>query len=117
MKKIFLTIVLLILGFEVPAMAGEFQEKAMCIATTPNAAFPKISIQQDPANAKRAILILTASDGWTQVYSGPIAQSATMLAFKEDKRTITATFNKDKFQAKMSFNSDDYACDERSFGH
>ena len=117
MAKLILTFTLLVLGFEVPAFASEFQEQAMCAAISSTAAFPKISIQVDPTNKKRAILILSANDGWTQVYSGPIAQSAKTLAFKEDTKVITATFDKDALKAKMSFNNDEYICDARSFGH
>ena len=117
MRKLFLAIVLLFLGFEVPATAAEFQEQAMCAAASSAAAFPKISLQRDPANSRRAILILTASDGWTQVYSGPIAETSAKLDFAEDQQTVTATFSKQTLTARMSFNNDDYVCDTRSFGH
>lgn len=105
-----------ILGFEAPASANEFEERAMCVALAANAAFPRISIQKDPANSKRAILILSASDGWTQVYSGPVKETAALLSFAEDKRTVTATFEKNTLKARISFNCDAYECDERSFG-
>lgn len=117
MTKLILTVMLTILGFEVPATASEFREQAMCSAKSPTAAFPKISIQIEPANPRRAILILMASDGWTQVYSGPIAQNAASLQFLEDKKTISAVFSKQNLIAHMSFNNDEYICDDRSFGH
>ena len=117
MKKLIFALIITMLGFEVPAAASEFQEQAMCSAVSPTAAFPRISIQTEPSNVKRAILILTASDGWTQVYSGPIVQNAASLNFREDKRTISAVFSKLNLAAHMSFNNDDYVCDTRSFGH
>jgi hypothetical protein len=117
MKKAMLGLVFLILGFEIPAYASEFQEVAMCATTAPNAAFPRISIQAEPGKANRAILILTASDGWTQVYSGPVKSSSAVLAFDEDTHVVSATFSKSTLRAKISFNGDDYICDERSFGN
>ena len=116
MKKIFFGILLTILGFEMPALATEFREQAMCTSTNPAAAFPRISIQTEPTNPKRAILILSASDGWTQVYSGPVRSSKLALAFTEDSNVVTATFLKADLKAHISFNGDDYSCDERSFG-
>jgi hypothetical protein len=117
MKKIFFGILLTIMGFEVPAFATEFQERAMCAAMNADAAFPRISIQTEPTNPKRAILILSASDGWTQVYSGPIRSSKAGFSFTEDKNVVTATFLKDNLKATISFNGDTYVCDERSFGN
>lgn len=117
MKKILFGILLTLLGFEIPAFASEFQERAMCTALNADAAFPKISIQRDPAQPKRAVLILTASDGWTQVYSGPSRETAATLDFTEDSKVVTATFLKSELKAHISFNGDEYACDERSFGH
>ena len=99
------------------AIAGEFQERAMCDAVDANAAFPRISVQIDPTNSKRGILILQASDGWTQVYSGPVRQDTKSILFKEDKDTIKAIFNKDVFTASITFNNDKYLCDSRSFGN
>jgi hypothetical protein len=99
------------------AVAGEFQENAMCISANPDSSFPRISIQTDPANAKRGILILYASDGWTQVYSGPMKQDTKSILFREDKMTVQANFSKDTYSAKITFNGDVYRCDERSFGN
>ena len=116
MKKILFGILLTILGFDLPAFATEFQEQAMCNALNADAAFPKISIQSEPSNPHRAILILMASDGWTQVYSGPIKSSKVSLDFTEDAKIVTATFLKDDLKATISFNGDTYVCDGRSFG-
>lgn len=116
MKKIIFGILLTILGFETPVFGTEFREQAMCVSTNPNAAFPKISIQTETQTTKRAILILAASDGWTQVYSGPIHSTDAELTFTEDKNVISARFLKPDLKAKISFNGDDYICDERSFG-
>ena len=99
------------------AVAGEYQERAMCTAVEATAAFPKISVQVDPTNAKRGILILQASDGWTQVYSGPLRQDTKSILFKEDSDTVRAIFNKDVFTASITFNNDRYLCDQRSFGN
>lgn len=99
------------------AVAGEFQEQAMCSSVKADAAFPRISVQVDPTNAKRGLLILQASDGWTQVYSGSIRQDTKTILFKEERETIKAIFNKDVYTASMTFNADEYLCDERSFGN
>ena len=117
MKKIFFGILLTILGFDLPAFGSEFQEQAMCAALNADAAFPKISIQSEPTNPRRAILILSASDGWTQVYSGPIRSTAAVLEFSEDHKVVSAKFLKSALKATISFNGDDYVCDERSFGN
>lgn len=98
------------------AVAAEFREHAMCVTSSPDAAFPRISVQTDPTNSKRGILILVASDGWTQVYSGPLRQDTKSIIFKEDRGTVGAIFNKDVFTATITFNNDSYVCDERSFG-
>ncbi len=117
MKKIFFAILLTMLGFEMPALATEYREQAMCSSTNPGAAFPRISIQTEPSNSKRALLILAASDGWTQVYSGPVNSTKVELSFTEDGNVVTATFFKEDLKAHISFNGDDYICDERSFGN
>jgi hypothetical protein len=116
MKKFVFVILLTILGFEMPAFSTEFREQAMCTSLNPDAAFPRISIQTEPLNLKRAILILVASDGWTQVYSGPIHSTKLALSFVEDGRVVTATFLKTDLKAHISFSGDDYVCDSRSFG-
>lgn len=114
-----LSLVALALAFHTPsiAVAGEFQENAMCVSVKPDAAFPKISVQTDPLNAKRGILIMQASDGWTQVYSGPMHQDTKSIVFREDKKVVQAIFNKDVYTASITFNKDEYNCDERSFGN
>lgn len=117
MKKVILGLLLTLLGFDIPTYASEFQEQAMCTSLTADAAFPRISIQTEPGHAGRAILILSASDGWTQVYSGPVKSSAASLEFTEDSRVVTAKFLKSTLHASISFNGDEYVCDERSFGH
>lgn len=99
------------------AIAGEFQENAMCVSENASASFPRISVQTDPGKPNRGILILYASDGWTQVYSGAIQHSAKQIRFNEDQKTIAATFEKSLYSAKISFNNDTYLCDERSFGN
>jgi hypothetical protein len=116
MKKVLFGLALLVIGFEFPAFASEYQEVAMCNAVVEGAAFPRISIQTEPQKQNRAILILTASDGWTQVYSGPVRSSSKALSFVEDAKTVSATFSKIDFKARISFNGDEYVCDSRSFG-
>jgi len=117
MKKVILGILLTILGYELPALASEFQEQAMCTSLNLDSSFPRISIQTEAGRAGRAILILSASDGWTQVYSGPVKTSAVSLEFTEDHKVVTAKFLKSTLHATISFNGDEYACDERSFGN
>lgn len=113
------TLALLMTALSTPsiAVAGEFLENAMCTSVKPDAAFTKISVQTDPTNSKRGILILQASDGWTQVYSGPMHQDTKSILFREDKKVIQAIFNKDVYSASITFNQDEYVCDERSFGN
>ena len=109
--------ILTVFGFSIPAFAAEYREVAMCSAVSDTAAFPRISIQTEPGQTKRAILILVASDGWTQVYSGPVTSTATALVFDEDSHAVNATFLKTSLRATISFAGDEYICDERSFGH
>jgi hypothetical protein len=99
------------------AKAGEFREQAMCTTAKSNASFPRISLQIDPGSNARGILILYANDGWTQVYSGPILENSKALSFIEDAKVVTAIFDKIGYRAKISFNGDEYSCDERSFGN
>lgn len=114
MKTAILGFFLFTVGFQ--ASAKEFQEQAMCTSSNPTAAFPRISIQTEPGSPRRALLILSASDGWTQVYSGPVHSTSTSLEFREDTNVISAKFLKSTLRASISFNGDEYVCDERSFG-
>lgn len=116
MKKLIFIVVMNILGFELPAFASEFHEHAMCLAQNSNAAFPRLSLQSESAHSNRGVLILMASDGWTQVYSGLLKTSASTIEFREDKQLVSAHFIKTDFKASISFNGDTYLCDERSFG-
>lgn len=117
MKKLALALLLTVLGYDSSAFAAEYQEFAMCTAVASGAAFPRISIQGEPGRSGRGLLILSASDGWTQVYSGRLQTSGAALMFDEDKHVISASFSKASFQATISFNGDQYVCDERSFGN
>jgi hypothetical protein len=117
MNKLIFAIMLSILYSAHLAHAGEYQEIAMCESVNVKSNFPRISVQLDPKSPARAILILYASDGWTQVYSGPAKENSKALSFIEDKKIVSAIFDKIAFRAKISFNKDLYRCDERSFGN